>query len=311
MKAEWRSVKLTELGELNRGKSKHRPRNAAHLYGGKYPFIQTGDIKNSGGRITSHNQTYSDEGLSQSRIWPEGTLAITIAANIAESALLTYPACFPDSVVGFIADNGKSDVRFVHYLLQQAKRNIQHQHSGTGSVQDNLNLDILSKLEFLVPQIEIQTSIVNVLSSIDDKIAINTQTNQTLEALAQAIFKSWFVDFDPVKAKQQGGDLDVIAEELGMSREILDLFPDELEESELGLIPKGWSAKPLYETAEYVNGSAFKATDFSDNKEGLPIIKIAELKQGISAGTQFTTNNVAQKYFIDNGDVLYSWSGMN
>ena len=111
--AEWPIQKISSLGEFDRGKSKHRPRDAAHLYGGSYPFIQTGDVTNSDGRITSFRQTYSEAGLAQSRLWPVGTLAITIAANIAETALLTFPACFPDSVVGFTADPKKADVRFV------------------------------------------------------------------------------------------------------------------------------------------------------------------------------------------------------
>jgi len=109
----WQLVKLSDLGEVNRGRSRHRPRYAEHLYGGPYPFIQTGDIRESGGRITSYKQTYSEAGLAQSRMWPAGTMCITIAANIAETAILTFPACFPDSVVGFIADESKCDVRFV------------------------------------------------------------------------------------------------------------------------------------------------------------------------------------------------------
>src|SRR6476469_9280784 len=114
----WRLVKLGELGEVSRGRSRHRPRYASHLYGGPYPFIQTGDIRASGGRITHHSQTYSEAGLAQSRLWPAGTLCITIAANIAETAILTYPACFPDSVVGFLSNPSLCDVRFVEYMFR-------------------------------------------------------------------------------------------------------------------------------------------------------------------------------------------------
>ena len=117
---EWREVTLGELGEVDRGRSRHRPRNAPELYGGPYPFVQTGDIKASQGRVTAHTQTYSEIGLAQSRLWPTGTMAITIAANIAETAILTYPACFPDSVVGFVADKSKCDVRFIEYTFRLA-----------------------------------------------------------------------------------------------------------------------------------------------------------------------------------------------
>src|SRR5438132_1361726 len=131
----WRLAKLGDLGEVNRGRSRHRPRYAEHLYGGPYPFIQTGDIKNSGGRLTTYQQTYSEGGLAQSRMWPKGTMCITIAANIAETAILGFPACFPDSVVGFIADASKCDLHFIEYTFRHLKQQIQHEASG--SVQDN------------------------------------------------------------------------------------------------------------------------------------------------------------------------------
>ena len=94
---------LANLGELARGKSKHRPRNAPELFGGPYPFIQTGEVKAARRIIREHSQTYSELGLEQSKLWPEGTLCITIAANIAETAFLGFDGCFPDSVVGFAA----------------------------------------------------------------------------------------------------------------------------------------------------------------------------------------------------------------
>jgi len=131
----WRLTKLGDLGEVNRGRSRHRPRYAGHLYGGPYPFIQTGNIKNSGGRITTFQQTYSEAGLAQSRMWPKGTMCITIAANIAETAILGFPACFPDSVVGFVADESRCDLHFIEYTFRHLKQQIQHEASGI--VQDN------------------------------------------------------------------------------------------------------------------------------------------------------------------------------
>ena len=197
----WREVKLGELGEVNRGRSRHRPRNATELYGGPYPFVQTGDIKASGGKITSHTQTYNEVGLAQSRLWPANTMVITIAANIAETAILTYPACFPDSVVGFVAEESKCDVRFVEYMFRHLRSKIKRENVGTGSVQDNINLQILDELRFLVPSSSEQRAIAHVLGTLDDKIELNRRTNETLEAMARALFKSWFIDFDPVRAK--------------------------------------------------------------------------------------------------------------
>ncbi|QSX28576.1 restriction endonuclease subunit S [Shewanella cyperi] len=192
----WTLVKLSDLGEVNRGRSRHRPRYAEHLYGGQYPFIQTGDVKASGGRITEFTQTYSEAGLAQSRLWPTGTLCITIAANIAETGILSFPACFPDSVIGFIADESKCNVYFVEYMFRLLRARIQAQ--ATGSVQDNINLQTLDRIQFPIPSLEEQNRIVGILNAFDGKLLINTQTNQTLEQMAQALFKSWFVDFDPV-----------------------------------------------------------------------------------------------------------------
>ncbi|WP_176377474.1 restriction endonuclease subunit S, partial [Escherichia coli] len=107
----------TQLGELNRGKSKHRPRNDPSLYGGDYPFVQTGDVRAADGLLTNYKQTYSKKGLAQSRLWPKGTLCITIAANIAETAILGIDACFPDSVVGFIPQNENISVEYIEFFF--------------------------------------------------------------------------------------------------------------------------------------------------------------------------------------------------
>ncbi len=205
---DWRLVKLSDLGEVNRGRSRHRPRDAKHLYNGAFPFVQTGDVKASQGRITSYTQTYSAEGLAQSRLWPKGTMCITIAANIAETGILQFPACFPDSLIGFIPDKNKCNVYFIEYVFRLLRARIQAQ--ATGSVQDNINLQTLERLLFPVPNLEEQNRIANILCSFDDKIELNCQINQTLEQIAQALFKSWFVDFEPTRAKiiikQKGGD---------------------------------------------------------------------------------------------------------
>ena len=106
----WDYVTLDKLGSISRGKSKHRPRNDKTLFGGKYPFIQTADVKAAGLYLTEYTETYSDKGLAQSKLWPTGTLCITIAANIADTTILGIDACFPDSVMGFIPYEGVSNV---------------------------------------------------------------------------------------------------------------------------------------------------------------------------------------------------------
>ena len=262
----WRKATLGELGEVNRGRSRHRPRNAQYLYGGPYPFVQTGDIKASGGRVTTHSQTYSEAGLAQSRLWPANTMVITIAANIAETAVLTYPACFPDSVIGFIADESKCDVRFVEYMFRFLKSKLQHENVGTGSVQDNINLQTFDQLRFLLPPLSEQRAIAHILGTLDDKIELNRRMNETLEAMARALFKSWFVDFDPVRAKMAGRDT-------GLPQHLADLFPDRLVESELGEIPEGWEVKALGECVNLTMGQSPPGSTYNEQGEGLPFFQ--------------------------------------
>lgn len=163
-KVEWETVQFADIGELSRGKSKHRPRNDSQLYGGSYPFIQTGDIAQSRGRITTHSQTYSELGLAQSKLWPSGTVCITIAANIADTAILSYPACFPDSVVGFIANPEKCLAEFIKWSIDVMSEQIESFAPATA--QKNINLAILNDIEFLCPLIEEQTEIVRRVESL-------------------------------------------------------------------------------------------------------------------------------------------------
>ncbi|MCY7091781.1 restriction endonuclease subunit S [Streptococcus oralis subsp. tigurinus] len=191
----WEITSLSELGTFSRGKSKHRPRNDIKLFeGGTYPLVQTGDVKAANLYITKNNSYYNDFGLKQSKLWPAGTLCITIAANIAETAILSYPMCFPDSIVGFNANPEKSSELFVYYFFEYIKKEIQK--SASGSIQDNINIDYLSKMRIKVPEKEYQDKIVDLLSSIDKKILLNNQINQELEDMAKTLYDYWFVQFD-------------------------------------------------------------------------------------------------------------------
>jgi len=185
--------KLNELGSLNRGKSKHRPRNDPGLYGGDFPFIQTGDVKHSPFYVTNHSQTYNEKGLQQSKLWPAGTLCITIAANIADTAILTYPACFPDSIIGFIPDCKKAATKYVKYLLDTFK--LQMQAISQGTTQDNMSLEKLLSIEFPAPELETQRKIAAILSAYDDLIENNKRRIALLENMAEEIYREWFVRF--------------------------------------------------------------------------------------------------------------------
>ncbi|WP_323009595.1 restriction endonuclease subunit S [Paracoccus sp. (in: a-proteobacteria)] len=156
--ASWRWIALPALGELARGKSKHRPRNDKVLFGGHYPFIQTGDVSNSNGRIKKYSATYSNLGLSQSRLWPAGTLCITIAANIAETGILEFDSCFPDSIVGFMADEGKTSALFIEYFIRTVRADLEA--FAPGVAQKNINLNTLSGVFVPMPPLPEQCEIV-------------------------------------------------------------------------------------------------------------------------------------------------------
>ena len=169
---EWETKKLSQLGTFARGKSKHRPRNDKRLFeGGGYPLVQTGEIKDANLYITHHSQEYGEFGLKQSKMWDAETLCITIAANIAETALLSYPMCFPDSVVGFRANKGVSSEKFMYYVFDYIKHFIQN--SASGSAQDNINIEYLTTLDFKIPPKKMQDKIVETLFCIDKKILLN------------------------------------------------------------------------------------------------------------------------------------------
>jgi type I restriction enzyme S subunit len=148
----WPTTKLAAMGSLDRGVSKHRPRNAPELLDGPYPFVQTGDVANSGGYITDYSATYSEAGL-QSRMWPAGTLCITIAANIARTGILTLEACFPDSVVGFRADD-LGTVEFVRCWLSFLQASLEDK--APESAQKNINLEILRGLDVPAPDLPLR-----------------------------------------------------------------------------------------------------------------------------------------------------------
>lgn len=188
----WEYKTLDQLGEVSRGRSKHRPRNDPSLFGGKYPFIQTADVKVANFYITEYDTTYNEKGLAQSRLWNPGTLCITIAANIADTGILAMDACFPDSVMGFLPYEGIADVRFVKYcfdILQQNCKKISQ-----GAAQDNLSWEKLSTILFPAPPIEVQTKIADILSTYDNLIENNKKQIKLLEEAAQRLYKEWFVD---------------------------------------------------------------------------------------------------------------------
>lgn len=191
----WVEKTLSEVSkDFGRGKSKHRPRNAPHLFGGKYPFIQTGDVRNSDHLITEYSQTYSEAGLAQSKLWPKGTLCITIAANIAETGILDFDACFPDSVIGVVVNGDVTSNKFLEYLLHSFKSELQAQ--GKGSAQDNINLGTFENQRFPFPPLKDQQAKVTKLDFLREETQrlefIYQQKLTALDALKKSLLDQAF-----------------------------------------------------------------------------------------------------------------------
>lgn len=203
----WQKYRTIELGQMQRGKSKHRPRDDEKLYGGAYPFIQTGDIKKANLYIKEYERTYSNYGLSQSKLWPKGTLCITIAANIAETAILGLNACFPDSVIGWISNEKITNNIFIKYYFDFYKTQLKR--LSVGGAQENLNLDKLENVYFHIPTLPEQNDITNLLTKIDELIETQIKIIDTLlseiNSIRSLIFNKSSLKWIPLK--------DIVAEQ--------------------------------------------------------------------------------------------------
>lgn len=165
-----------------------------------------------------------------------------------------------------------------------------------------LSLSDQRRLKVTLPPVERQRQIASFLGALDDNIAVNRQMNATLEAIARALFQSWFADFEPVRAKMDG------REPAGMDAETAALFPDSFEDSQLGPIPSGLEIRSLDEIAHFLNGLALQKYP-PLNSETLPVIKIAQLRKGDVTGADRCDRNIPTNYVVGDGDVLFSWSG--
>lgn len=275
---KWELKTFDEIGFIGRGKSRHRPRNAEHLYGGEYPFVQTGDIKAANFRINEYSQTYNEAGLVQSKLWKEGTLCITIAANIADTAILGIDACFPDSVIGFVPYEDKSDVRFVKYffdIFQARMKSI-----AVGAAQDNLSLEKLLTFKIPTPPLPTQRKIASILSAYDDLIENNLKRIKLLEEKAQLHYKIEFGEY-------QFGDKE----------------PQNL--------PKGWTIKSIGDIyGKLESGSRPKGGIDKELKEGIASVG-AENVIGLGKYNYQSEKLITEAFFenmnrgkIENKDIL-------
>lgn len=329
MNSDWRTVALAELcTDVSYGYTESAQDEPV---GPK--FLRITDIQNGVVNWSSVPYCTIDAKKIQNYLLRRGDIVIARTGNSTGENYVfdsTETAVFASYLIRYRVDSKRVNPFFVWYQLRTEKWWSFVAGSKTGSAQAGANAQVLGKFEIILPPRPIQDRIAEQLQLIDNKIDLNRRINQTLEAMAQAIFKSWFVDFDPVKAKiaaiEQGEDplraaMRAIsgktdAELDQMPREHHDqlaataeLFPDEMADSELGEVPKGWRIQPLDRIATYLNGLALQKFPPESESEFLPVIKIAQLRAGNTKGADRASARLKSEYIVEDGDVLFSWSG--
>jgi len=194
------------------------------------------------------------------------------------------------------------DGAYLFYALQTTNAQHQFHAYANGTTRFGLRKDDIRRVEIPLPPLPKQRTIAHILGTLDNKIELNRRMNETLEGMAQALFKSWFVDFDPVRAKMASRDL-------SLPKYLADLFPDRLVNSELGEIPEGWEVRPIDKIATFQNGLALQKHRPQGKENRLPVVKIPQLRSGSADSGEWATSEIRPDCIINDGDVIFSWSG--
>lgn len=279
----WREVKLSDVCEFQEGyvnPSQKKPK----YFGGEIKWLRANDLNNSYVFDTSRKLSragFKSAGKSALLFEPD-TIVISKSGTIGRLGIIKDYMCGNRATINIRTNQNVADYKYIFYYLLNNQAEIEDM--AVGSVQRNLYTSILGSIPLVLPSLEEQKAIATTLSCLDDKIELNNHINKILEEMAQAIFKSWFVDFEPF---QDG----------------------EFEDSELGSIPKGWIIENLDNIANYLNGLAMQKHR-PETEEYLPVIKIKELNQGFTdVNSDKASVNIPKQYIIQDGDVIFSWSG--
>lgn len=239
------------------------------FWGGDIPWLSVVDFNNDNRYVGTTEKTITKEGLenSSTKILPKGALILSARGTVGALAQLSKPMAFNQSCYGIVAKECTTN-DFLYYLL----KNIVHdlQAKGHGSVFNTITRDTFDTIEIDLPPLDEQKRIADILGAFDDKIELLQKQNKTLEDMAKALFKSWFVDFDVVRAKQKGRPKADIMREYHLTDELYDLFPSSFADSPLGPIPSGWEVKPLSKIAVLTMGQSPAGTTYNETGEGLP-----------------------------------------
>ncbi len=259
---EWKEYKLGEISTMKYGKLPPKSAGGRFNVWSGYRYVGTSDVMNC----------------------PKGTMVV-VARGVGGTGdvKIAKEDCYLTNLS--IAVNINTTICNPYYLYYKyLLKNLKYLDSG--SAQSQITIDDLKRLQIKLPSLDYQNRIVTVLKTLDDKIEVNRRINDNLEQQAQALFKSWFVDFEPFR-------------------------DGEFVESELGLIPKGWRVESLSSIADYINGLAMQKFRPEDGEKGLPVLKIKELGQGrIDENSELCSPSlIGDKYIINDGDIIFSWSG--
>lgn len=278
---EWKEVRLGDVCSIQRGASPRPIQKFISKEG--MPWVKIADATGISSRYISSTSEYIiKEGISKSRIVHPGDLIVSNSATPGLPKFMAIEACVHDGWL-IIRDLDGIDKVFLYYVFINIRRRLSNQ--ANGSVFMNLKTDIVKDFVIKLPMLDDQRRIASILSSLDRKIELNNKINADLEEMAQAIFKNWFVDFEPFKDGK---------------------FVD----SELGMIPEGWKVGRLTEIASYMNGLAMQKFPPENNEDSLPVLKIKELGQGFcGTDSDRCSCNIKDECIIHNGDVIFSWSG--
>jgi type I restriction enzyme, S subunit len=333
MAGDWPEVRLGNLVSIKHGWPFKSELFSEESSGGPI-VVNIGNFRYTGGFRFEETQIkeYRGEYPQEYELSP-GDILLVMTCQTSGGEILGIPARVPNDGRTYLHNQrlGKVivtrpnlvDRGYLYWLFLWSEFNKELALSASGTKILHTAPSRIEAFLFRLPTLPEQRAIAHILGTLDDKIELNRQMNETLEAMARALFKSWFIDFDPVRrnmaqhAKQNQPSPAASRHPLPVGEgrdegavEHLDrLFPDSFEDSELGEIPKGWVLGVLYDCAEYINGLAFRNEDFSPDRLGLPVIKIGELKAGITDQTKFTEASFSPKYRVASGDILFSWSG--
>ena len=256
---------MDQLGPIITGKTPSS--RSLGYFGGEILFVTPTDF-NGRRRIESTERHLTDEGANAvegARIPSNAIMVSCIGSDMGKSAI-SVESCVTNQQINSIIVNSDNEHLFIYYNLSNRKYEIQA--SASGSAQPILNKSAFGQLSILLPPLPEQCAIAHILGTLDDKIELNRRTNETLEEMARALFKSWFVDFDPVRAKIDGRWRP--GESLpGLPASLYDLFPDRLVASELGEIPAGWEVRALGECFNLTMGQSPPGSTYNDNGDGL------------------------------------------